>query len=122
MDSVPPELAVLVASRVRVPFGHRVADRAFGRIGRTVGADPRATQPARTVPLLEDVPLLLINGEADATVPLRDARRLASLAPAGTRHLVIAGADHGAGHAADPGAYEEAVTHHLHAAFAMTRT
>ena len=74
-----------------------------GGSARTAGADPRATQPARTVPLLEDVPLLLIHGDADATVPLRDARRLAALAPAGTRHLVVAGADHGAGPCGRPG-------------------
>ena len=121
-ESVPPELAIVVASRMRVPFGLRLADRAFGRIGQTAGADPRATQPARTVPLLEDVPLLLIHGDADATVPLRDARRLGAMAPAGTRHLVIAGADHGQGHAADPAAYEAAVTDHLRTAFAMTRS
>ena len=121
-ESVPPELAIVVASRMRVPFGRRIADRAFGRIARTAGADPRATQPARTVPLLEDVPLLLIHGDADTTVPLRDARRLAALAPAGTRHLVVAGADHGQGHVADPIGYEAAVTEHLRAAFAMTRS
>jgi pimeloyl-ACP methyl ester carboxylesterase len=120
-DSVPPELAIVVASRIPVPFGRRFADRAFGRIARTAGADPRATQPARSVPLLEDVPLLLIHGDADTTVPLRDARRLAALAPAGT-HLVVAGAGHGEGHAADPLAYEAAVTDHLRAAFAMTRS
>jgi pimeloyl-ACP methyl ester carboxylesterase len=121
-ESVPPELATVVAGRIRVPFGRRIADRAFGRIRRIAGADPRETQPARTVPLLEDVPLLLIQGDADAVVPLRDARRLAALAPPGTRQLVIAGAGHGEGHAADPGAYEAAVTAHLRSAFAMTRS
>jgi uncharacterized protein len=121
-ESVPPELAILVARRIRVPFGRRLADRAFGRIARVAGADPRATQPARTVPLLEDVPLQLIHGDADATVPLRDARRLVDLAARGTRHLVVAGADHGEGHAADPVAYEAAVTNHLRASFAMTRS
>jgi fermentation-respiration switch protein FrsA (DUF1100 family) len=121
-ESAPPELAILVASRMRVPFGRRLADRAFGRIAGTAGADPRATQPSRTVPLLEDVPLLLIHGDADSTVPLRDARRLVALAPPRTRHLVVAGADHGQGHAADPLAYEAAVAAHLRSSFAMTRS
>jgi uncharacterized protein len=121
-ESVPPELAIVAASRMRVPFGRRLADRAFGRIARTAGADPRATQPARTVRLLEDVPLLLIHGDADRTIPVRDARRLVALAPPGTRHLEVAGADHGKGHAADPVGYEAAVTDHLRESFAMTRS
>ena len=107
---------------MRVPFARRLADRAFGRVGRTAGADPRATQPAMTVPLLEDVPLLLINGDADATIPLRDARRLAALAPAGTKQLIVEGAEQGQGHAVDPAAYEAVVMDHLRTAFAMTRT
>ena len=68
------------------------------------------------------MPLLLIHGDADGTLPLRDARRLVALAPPGTRHLVVAGADHGKGHAADPVAYEAAVTDHLRESFAMTRS
>ena len=52
-----------VASRMRVPFGRRIADRAFARMARTVGARP-AGDPAdrRSSPLLEDVPLLLVHG------------------------------------------------------------
>ena len=121
-DSVTPELSVVVARRIRIPFGRRLADRAFARIGRTVGGDPRDTQPIRSVALLEDVPLLLIHGDADRTVPLKEGNRLAAAAPAGTRHLVIAGADHGRGHATDPARYELVVGDHLRAAFEGART
>ena len=38
-----------------------------------LGADPRATEPARVIGLVEPVPLLLIHGEADTTVPIAEA-------------------------------------------------
>ena len=120
-DSVTPELAVVVGSRLGVPLGRRLAERAFGRFERLVGGDPRDTQPIAMVGLLEDLPLLLVHGDADRTVPLRDALRLAAAAPAGARHLVIAGADHAAGHATDPVAYEAAVESTLRGAFSGTR-
>ncbi len=120
-DSVAPELAVVVASRLRVPFGRRIAGHAFARMARHVGGDPRATQPIDVVGLLEDMPLLLIHGADDRTVPTRDANRLAAAAPAGTLHLVIAGADHGRGHAVDPAGYEAAVTSHVRGALAAAR-
>jgi pimeloyl-ACP methyl ester carboxylesterase len=120
-DSVAPELAVVVGSRLGVPMGRRIAGRAFGRFERLVGGDPRTTQPIAVIGLLEDLPLLLVHGEDDRTVPIRDARRLAAAAPAGTRHLVIAGAGHAAGHAVDPAAYESAVESLLREAFSGTR-
>jgi len=72
--------------------------------------------------LLEDVPLLLVHGEDDRTVPIGEAMRLAAAAPVGSRHLVIPGADHGAGHRTDPRAYEAAVTGLLREAFMAART
>ena len=71
--------------------------------------------------LLEDLPLLLVHGTRDRTVPLKDARRLAAAAPEGSRHLVIEGAGHGEGHRVDPDAYEQAVTGLLRAAFERAR-
>ncbi len=121
-DSVPPELAVAVASRFPGPFGRQVAERAFARMARRVGGDPRRTQPIAMVGLVEDLPLLLIHGAADRTVPLRDARRLAAAAPPGTRQVVIDAADHGLGHATDPARYEQEVTGLLRAAFARARS
>jgi fermentation-respiration switch protein FrsA (DUF1100 family) len=120
-DSVTPELSIVVASRLRIPFARGLADRAFARMARRVGGDPRETQPIRSVTLLEDVPLLLIHGEADRTVPVRDARRLADAAPPGTRHLVIPGADHGQGHAVDPARWEAEVAALLRPAFEGAR-
>jgi fermentation-respiration switch protein FrsA (DUF1100 family) len=121
-DSVPPELVIPVARRMRVPFARLLADRAFARLARRVGGDPRDTQPIRAVTLVEDVPLLLIHGEADMSVPIRDGRRLADAAPPGTRHVIIAGADHGQGHAVDPARWEAEVAAHLRAAFEIVRS
>jgi pimeloyl-ACP methyl ester carboxylesterase len=120
-DSVTPELANVVASRTRVPFGRAIANRAFGSMTRHVGGDPRDTQPIAVVGLLEDLPLLLIHGTDDRTVRLKDGRRLAAAAPKGTRHLVVEGAGHALGHAVDPDAYEAAVTSLIREAFAAAR-
>ncbi len=40
-------------------------------------------------------PLLLVHGDQDDTIPLAVSRRLASLAPRGTRLIVVKGGDHG---------------------------
>ena len=120
-DSVPPELALVVGARLRVPFGRRIGDRAFARMGELVGGDPRATQPIAVVGLIEDVPLLLVHGTRDRTVPVRDAKRLAAAAPAGTRQLLVEGAGHGEGHRIDPEGYEAAVTELLRSAFDRAR-
>ncbi len=121
-DSVTPRLSLVVGRRLGIPFGRVLAERVFARVARIVGDDPRATQPIAMVPLLEDVPLLLINGTADRTLPIRDARRLVSAAPTGTRHLEIAGAGHGRGHAVDGDGYETAVTGFLRDAFRVARS
>jgi pimeloyl-ACP methyl ester carboxylesterase len=121
-DSVTPELAIVVGNRLGLPLGRRIAGRAFGRFDRLVGGDPRTTEPIAVIGLLEDMPLLLVHGEDDRTVPIDDARRLAAAAPPGARHLVIAGADHGAGHLTDPAAYEAAVTGLLREAFLAARS
>ena len=121
-DSPPPELAVVIGSRLRMPFARRVGERALARLAGRLGGDPRDTQPIAMVGLLEDVPLLLVHGAADRTVPLRDARRLAAATPPGTRHVVVDDADHGRAHATDPARYEAEVTDILRAAFAATRS
>ena len=108
-ESVTPELALVVANRLQLPFGRRIANHAFTRMARRLGGDPRETQPIAVIGLLEDLPLLLVHGADDQTVPLADARRLAAAAPAGSHHLVIDGAGHGDGHEVDPDAYEAAV-------------
>lgn len=117
-DSVASELAVSIASRLRGPARRLVASRLLDAATRTLGADPRETEPRRVVGLLEGTPLLLISGEADSTVPLADARRLAAAAPDGTVHLIVPGAEHGRAHATDPAGYASRVTDHLRTAFA----
>jgi dipeptidyl aminopeptidase/acylaminoacyl peptidase len=54
----------------------------------------RRFDPAAAVPRMR-APLLLIHGDADDTIPLAVSRRLAALAPRGTRLMVVRGAEHG---------------------------
>jgi pimeloyl-ACP methyl ester carboxylesterase len=117
-DSVATELSVSVASRLRGPGRRFVAGRLLDAAARTLGADPRATEPRRVIGLLEGTPLLLISGEADTTVPVEDARRLAASAPDGTVHWIVPGAEHSRSHATDPVGYATRVTEHLRAGFA----
>jgi uncharacterized protein len=67
------------------------------------------------------VPLLLIHGDADTTVPIAEGRRLAAASPPGTRHLVVAGAGHAAARATDPSGYDAEVTSFLRSAFGAAR-
>lgn len=117
-DSVATELSVSIASRLRGPGRRFVAGRLLDAAAQTLGADPRETEPRRVIGLLEGTPLLLISGEADTTVPVEDARRLAAAAPRGTVHWIVPGAEHSRAHATDPAGYAARVTEHLRAAFA----
>jgi pimeloyl-ACP methyl ester carboxylesterase len=119
-DSTAPELEVPVGTRVRGP-GRFVAARLFDGVARVLGADPRATEPSRVIGLLESVPLLLIHGEADQTVPIADGRRLAALAGPAAEHWVVPGADHSASHAVAGDDYERRVTNFLRPAFRRGR-
>jgi pimeloyl-ACP methyl ester carboxylesterase len=120
-DSVAPELVIPVASRIGSPFPRFVASRLFDAASRTLGADMRDTEPIRMIGLVEPVPLLLIHGEADTTVPVADGRRLAAAAGPSAEHWIVPGADHSAAHELDPGAYETRVTAALRAAFVGAR-
>jgi pimeloyl-ACP methyl ester carboxylesterase len=120
-DSTAPELEVPVGTRVRGPAGRFVAARLFDGVARVLGADPRGTEPSRVIGLLDSVPLLLIHGEADRTVPIADGRRLAALAGAATEHWVVPGADHSASHAVAGDDYERRVTNFLRLAFRRGR-
>ena len=80
-DSAPPEAEIPVANRLSDPVPPvRRGAALFDAAARKLGADPRETEPARVIGLVEPVPLLLIHGEADTTVPLEDGRRLAAAA------------------------------------------
>ena len=120
-DSTAPELEIPVGSRVRGPAGRFVAARLFDGATRVLGADPRATEPARVIGLLETVPLLLIHGEADTIVPIAEGRRLAALAGPASEHWVVGGAGHSGGHAVAQDDYERRVTDFLRLAFRRGR-
>lgn len=120
-DSAAPELVVPVASRLRGPARRWTAGRLFDAAARSLGADPRETEPVRVIGLLEGMPLLLISGVADTTVPIADARRLAAAAPAGVEHWIVPGAEHSAAHRTDPAGYESRVTDLLRRAFVACR-
>lgn len=121
VDSVPPELTVGVGNRMRIPFRRFVAGRMFEAAGRRVGGDMRATEPIRIAGLLESVPILLIHGEADRTVPPKDGRRLATAIGSRVEHWIVPGAGHSAAHATDAPAYEERVGDFLRRAFSDAR-
>ena len=121
-DSVAPELEIPIASRIPGPGSRFVAARLFDGATRTLGADPRATEPARVIGLVEPVPLLLIHGDADTTVPVEEGRRLAGLAGPTTQHWVVAGAGHSGAHATAPRDYERRTTDFLRMAIAAARS
>jgi pimeloyl-ACP methyl ester carboxylesterase len=121
VDSVPPELTVGVGNRMRIPFRRFVAGQMFEAARRRVGGDMRATEPIRIASLLESVPILLIHGDADRTVPPKDGRRLAAAIGSNAEHWVVPGAGHSAGHATEAAAYEERVGTFLRRAFSDAR-
>lgn len=123
-DSVASDPTIPVATRLAVPRPLRrfVAARLFDGAAETLGADPRATGPARVIGLVEPVPLLLIHGSADETVPLADGRRLAALAGPAAEHWIVEGAGHSGGHAAAPQDYARRVGDFLRVALARART
>ena len=97
------------------------ADRVLAAAARDLGGDPRDTEPIRMVGLVEPVPLLLIHGEADRTVPLADGRRLAAAAGPSAEHWTVPGADHAGSHATMPQEYEAHVTDGVRSAFLRAR-
>jgi pimeloyl-ACP methyl ester carboxylesterase len=120
-ESVPAELVGPIAARLGGVGRRFIAARLFDAAAASLGADPRATEPARVIGLVEPVPLLLIHGDADTTVSVEDGRRLASLAGPSAEHWIIPGAGHSAGHVTAPDAYEHRVIAFLRAAFLEAR-
>lgn len=123
-DSVASDPTIPVASRLPVPgpLQRFMAARLFDGATRTLGADPRSIAPARVIGLVEPVPLLLIHGDADATVPLADGEYLAALAGPSAQHWIVPGAGHSGGHAAAPQDYAQRVRDFLRMALARART
>jgi fermentation-respiration switch protein FrsA (DUF1100 family) len=68
----------------------------------------------RALDRIGDRPMLFIAGEADARMPLQDARRLVAAAETSQKSLVvIPGAKHGASYRTNPAMYEKAVVDFL---------
>jgi pimeloyl-ACP methyl ester carboxylesterase len=120
-DSVTPRLRIVVASRLRGPFRGFVADRVLDGAAAELGEDPRAVEPLRTLPLLEGLPVLLIHGEADTTLPIDEGRRLAAVAGPALEHWTVPGAEHAQAHAVAGPEYEARVGGFLRSAFQAAR-
>lgn len=120
-DSVAPELVNVAVPAIPGPRPRMVARRLFDAVARTLGADPRDTEPIRVIGLLDGVDVLLISGGDDPIVPVADARRLAAAAPPGSELWIVPGADHRGAHRVDPAAYEARVTGRLRGAFVRGR-
>lgn len=120
-ESVPTSVVTPVANRIRSPIRGFIAGRLFDAASRSLGADPRDTEPGKLIGLVEPVPLLLIHGSADTTVPLVDGRRLAALAGPSSEHWVVEGADHSRAHAVAGQDFEQRVTDFLRMAFERAR-
>lgn len=120
-DSIAPEIVIPIAGRLRGPARRFAATRLVEGATSILGADPRATEPGRVVGLVEPLPLLLIHGEADTTVPIADGRRLAAMAGPSAQHWVVPGAEHSGAHVTAGPDYERRVEDFLRMAFATTR-
>jgi pimeloyl-ACP methyl ester carboxylesterase len=116
-ESVPMSVVTPVANRISSPFRGLIADGLFAAAARRLGADLRDTEPGKLIPLVDPVPLLLIHGTADTTVPPDDGRMLAGLGGPSTEHWIVEGAGHSGSHAASPQDYERRVTDFLRMAF-----
>jgi len=125
VESVPPDLRVPIANRIRAPLGgpirRAVADRMIAEASRHVGGDLRATEPIRVIGLVDPVPLLLVHGQADRTVRPREGRRLAAAAGPSAEHWEVPNADHAAARAADPAAWDARTSAFLRRAFVAAR-
>jgi fermentation-respiration switch protein FrsA (DUF1100 family) len=120
-ESVPTSVEVPVANRIRSPFRRFIAARLFDSAARTLGADPRDTEPRKMIGLVDPVPLLLIHGSADRTVPVEEGQRLMALAGPSAEHWIVEGADHSRAHAVAGQDYERRVTDFLRMAFRRAR-
>jgi len=121
VESVPTELPIAVGNRLRGPFRRFVAARMFEAAGRRVGGDLRATEPIRIAPLLETVPVLVINGGLDKTVPPAEGRRLAAAIGPRSESWLVPNAAHAGAHATDPEGYADRVGGFLRRTFAESR-
>jgi pimeloyl-ACP methyl ester carboxylesterase len=122
-ESVTPELPLAVGNRLSLPgpVGRRIAGTIFAAASRQLGGDMRATEPIRIIRLVEPVPVLLIHGGADSSIPLADGRRLAAAAGPSSERFEVPGGTHSRSHSAAPAEYEARVAAFLRRGFAGAR-
>lgn len=124
-EAVAPDLRIPIANRMGLPIGgllrRALAGRMFRSAGRVIGGDLRATEPGRVIGLVEPVPVLLIHGSADRTVPIAAGRRLAAAAGPSADHWEVPGAGHGGARAAAPAPWDERVSRFIRQAFSGAR-
>jgi pimeloyl-ACP methyl ester carboxylesterase len=124
-ESVAPDFRIPIANRMGLPIGgllrRALAGRLFRAASRQVGGDLRALEPARVISLVEPVPVLLVHGERDRTVPVRDGRRLAALGGPSVEQWIVPGADHGAAREAAPAAWDDRVPMFVRRTFSESR-
>ncbi|HUQ78813.1 MAG TPA: alpha/beta fold hydrolase [Patescibacteria group bacterium] len=124
-EAVAPDLRIPIANRMGLPIGGplrlALAGRMFRSAGRRLGGDLRATEPGRIVGLVGPLPLFLIHGAADRTVPASEGRRLAGLAGPTAEHWEVPGADHGQARPAAPAEWDERVSRFVRRAFSEAR-
>jgi pimeloyl-ACP methyl ester carboxylesterase len=99
------------------PLRRALAGRLFTMASRQLGGDIRATEARRIVRLVDPVPLFLIHGGTDRTVPAADGRRLAALAGPSAEHWEVPHADHGGARPAAPAQWDLRVSRFLREAF-----
>jgi uncharacterized protein len=123
-ESVAADMRIPIANRIHLPVGgpirRLIAGRAFAAASHEVGGDIRAMEPGRVIRLVE-VPLLLIHGAADTTVPPSDGSRLAALAGPSAEHWIVPGAGHGGAHRVAPVEWDDRVSAFLRRAFLDAR-
>jgi pimeloyl-ACP methyl ester carboxylesterase len=120
-DSAVPEVESIAVPFIPGPVPRLLAARVFDAVSRTLGGDPRETEPIKVIGLLEGVDVLLVAGDRDPILPVADARRLAEAGPRGTELWVVPGADHRHGHRTDPAGYEARISAHLRTTFRRAR-
>ncbi len=123
-DSVSPRLEVVIRNRMRGPARGLVARRILDAMTARLGDDPRSVEPLRVVGLLEQVPLMLIHGGQDQTVPAEAAAELveaARRAGVAVEAWTVDAADHSLAHRVAGEAYEARVTAFVRAALLEAR-
>lgn len=93
-----------------------VAAFATGLFAPVAGFDPATVRPIGVIGAIAPRPILLIHGDADATVAVGDAARLEAAAGPSASRWIVPGADHVKGYVVDPSGYTNRVLRFLETA------